>query len=142
MKYEMRHRIGNVLPGYFTADRFGCAVGSADAFLRSIADGTRFLVSGRFHGVCLAIRLGVPFLAVRSITHKVEGLLEDAQLSHKLIDLETLQSTARIDSLFAAAVWSNEDQARCRNYVASAQKAVAACFDDVVGQSAVERARA
>lgn len=88
------------------------------------------------------MRLGVPFLAVRSITHKVESLLDDAQLSHKLIDLETLKSTTRLDSLFAAATWSDADQARCRNYVANAQKAVAECFDDVVAQIAVERARA
>ncbi len=142
VKYEVRHKIGNVLPGNFTADRFGCAVGSADAFLRAIAGDTKFIVSGRFHGACLAMRLGVPFLAVRSITHKVESLLDDAQLSHKLIDLETLKSTTRLDSLFAAATWSDADQARCRNYVANAQKAVAACFDDVVAQIAVERARA
>lgn len=38
------------------------------------------VVTGRFHGVCLAILAGRPFLAFRSNTHKVEGLLRDANL--------------------------------------------------------------
>ncbi|AGK58164.1 hypothetical protein HYPDE_32458 [Hyphomicrobium denitrificans 1NES1] len=131
MKYEVRHKIGNMVPGSFTADRFGCAVGSPDAFLRAIADGTKLIVSGRFHGVCLAMRLGVPFLAVRTITHKMEGLLEDAQLSHKLIDMDTVKSTTRLQALFALGAWSDADETRRRSYVASAEKAIAACFDEV-----------
>lgn len=142
MKYEVRHRLGNLVPGYFAADRFGCSVGSSDAFLRAIADGTKFIVSGRFHGVCLAMRLGIPFLTVRTITHKVEGLLEDAQLSHKLIDMETVTSTTRLDTLFAAAAWSDSDESHCREYVTRAQKAVTACFDDVVAQISAKRAQA
>jgi hypothetical protein len=73
IKYEALHAIGKIVPGYFKTDRFGCAVASPDAFLSAIADRTRFIVSGRFHGVCLAMRLGVPFLVVRTITHKVEA---------------------------------------------------------------------
>lgn len=141
MKYEVRHKIGSVVPGSFTADRFGCAVASPDAFLRAIADGTRFIVSGRFHGVCLAIRLGIPFLAMQTITHKVEGLLEDAQLSHKLVDMDTVKSTTRLDSLFAAGAWSEADDTHRRDYIAGAQKAIAACFDDVVAHIAARRAQ-
>jgi hypothetical protein len=36
------------------------------------------IVTGRFHGACLAIAAGRPFVAVASNTHKTEGLLEDA----------------------------------------------------------------
>lgn len=34
-------------------------------------------VTGRFHGVCLALICGIPFLARKSNSHKIEGLLED-----------------------------------------------------------------
>lgn len=139
MKYEVRHKIGKMVPGSFTADRFGCAVESPDAFLRAIASGTKFIVSGRFHGVCLAMRLGVPFLAARTITHKVEGLLEDAQLSHKLVDMDAVNSTTRLDTLFAAGAWSEADEIHRRDYVASAEKAVAACFDEVVAHISAKR---
>lgn len=40
----------------------------------------RIIVTGRFHGVCLAILAQRPFLAISSNTHKIEGLLADAQL--------------------------------------------------------------
>jgi polysaccharide pyruvyl transferase WcaK-like protein len=38
------------------------------------------VVTGRFHGVCLAILAGTPFVALSSNTHKIEGLLDDARL--------------------------------------------------------------
>lgn len=43
--------------------------------------GAELVVTGRFHGVCLAIPARRPFLALASNTHKVEGLLADAQPS-------------------------------------------------------------
>lgn len=42
-------------------------------------------VTGRFHGVCLAMMFQVPFLAVPSNSHKIEGLLEDCGCSDLLI---------------------------------------------------------
>lgn len=38
------------------------------------------VVTGRFHGVCLAILAGKPFVALSSNTYKIEGLLDDAGL--------------------------------------------------------------
>lgn len=38
------------------------------------------IITGRFHGVCLAILLERPFIAVTSNTHKIEGMLVDAML--------------------------------------------------------------
>jgi hypothetical protein len=39
---------------------------------------TEVLISGRFHAVCFALKLGRPFLATTSNSHKVEALLHDA----------------------------------------------------------------
>jgi len=41
-------------------------------------------VTGRFHGVCLAMMFQVPFLAIPSNSHKIEGLLEDCGCSDLL----------------------------------------------------------
>ncbi|WP_186171480.1 polysaccharide pyruvyl transferase family protein [Vibrio chagasii] len=40
-----------------------------------------FLVSGRFHSVCFAINLGLPFVALSSNSHKIEALVKDFGLS-------------------------------------------------------------
>lgn len=85
------------------------------------------------------MRLGVPFIAVPTITHKVEALLEDASLSHKLIDLDTLKSVSGPDALHALGAWSKADEARSRDYVVEAEKAVAACFDEVAARVKVAR---
>ena len=42
-------------------------------------------VTGRFHGVCLAILLNVPFLAFPSNSHKIEGILNDCKSPELLI---------------------------------------------------------
>ena len=42
-------------------------------------------VTGRFHGVCLAAMIGVPFLALSSNSHKIEGILKDMDCSKLLI---------------------------------------------------------
>jgi len=43
-------------------------------------------VTGRFHGVCLASLAGIPFLALKSNSHKVEGILHDMKCEELLID--------------------------------------------------------
>lgn len=47
--------------------------------------GLDLYVTGRFHGVCLAMMLQVPFLAIPSNSHKIEGLLADCGCSELLI---------------------------------------------------------
>lgn len=42
-------------------------------------------ITGRFHGVCLAMMLQVPFLAIPSNSHKIEGLLADCGCLELLI---------------------------------------------------------
>lgn len=41
---------------------------------------SQFLITGRYHGACLAMIYGVPFIAIASNTHKIEGLLADSRL--------------------------------------------------------------
>ena len=43
-------------------------------------------VTGRFHGVCLVAMVGVPFLALSSNSHKIEGMLHDMNCSELLIN--------------------------------------------------------
>ena len=45
----------------------------------------KLLVTGRFHGVCLAAKYKVPFLAFPSNCHKIESLLKDMKCSECLI---------------------------------------------------------
>jgi len=43
-------------------------------------------VTGRFHGVCLSLIAGTPFLAIPSNTHKIEGILKDMKCEELIIN--------------------------------------------------------
>lgn len=53
-------------------------------FLNTIRN-AKMVVTGRFHVVAMCIMLRVPFIATSSNSHKIEGLLEDAGLSHRFV---------------------------------------------------------
>ena len=69
--------------GWSKMVRLGLASGWARQFHRGQAGAiasASVVVTGRFHGICLAILAGRPFVAFASNTHKIEGLLRDANL--------------------------------------------------------------
>lgn len=136
-KFELRNRIGRVFPGSFGMDRYGRAVPTVDRFLQEVANGTRLVVSGRFHGVCLCLKLGIPFLAVASNTHKIEGMLEDAGLAHKLVPVDALKdSLSSLDTLIEAGAWSKTDEQSREDYLATAAAAITQCFDRIAAEIA------
>ena len=51
-----------------------------------------FLITGRYHAVCVALITKTPFLAIESNTFKVRALLEDAGLTHRYISKTKLYS--------------------------------------------------
>jgi hypothetical protein len=88
--------------------RLGLASGGARQFcLDNVGAIARaaFVVTGRFHGICLAILARRPFVAFASNTHKIEGLLSDAGLGPggQLFDDPPADPAAR-DAFVDAAV--------------------------------------
>ncbi len=65
-------------------------INSTSDFISIIAS-ARFVVTGRFHAICVALQTQTPFVALSSNTHKIEGLLNDVGLSHRLIDEKELK---------------------------------------------------
>jgi hypothetical protein len=51
----------------------------ADGFRANLRR-TNIYLTGRYHGICLAISCGVPFRAISSNSHKIEALLAEAGL--------------------------------------------------------------
>ncbi|MBY0225361.1 MAG: polysaccharide pyruvyl transferase family protein [Hyphomicrobium sp.] len=132
LKFAVRRGVGQFFRGNFQADRYGCAVASVEQFLRQISSNTKFVITGRFHGVCFCLKVGVPFLAVRSNTYKVEGLLEDAGFTDRLVSIDALgDRDLSVKLLDTAANWSEADELnRCR-YIKFAEVSIRACFDNI-----------
>jgi polysaccharide pyruvyl transferase WcaK-like protein len=86
----------------------------------------RLLVTGRFHFVCFAIASGCPFFAVKSNTHKIEGMLADAGLSHRLLEPDQLADFPR-----KLPGWTPDDTERSVGFALGAQRAIAEMFDTI-----------
>ncbi len=55
------------------------------SYMDSIS-GLELLLTSRFHSLCFSIVTETPFLAMNSNSHKVESLLKDIGLEHRLVD--------------------------------------------------------
>jgi polysaccharide pyruvyl transferase WcaK-like protein len=138
LKFAVRRRAGQFFRGNFQADRYGCAVATADQFLKTIASNTKLVISGRFHGVCLCLKVGVPFLAVRSNTYKIEGLLEDAGFADRLVSIDALADRdMSVQLLKAASDWSEADEQNRRQYIKFAEGSICACFDKIASTTRI-----
>jgi polysaccharide pyruvyl transferase WcaK-like protein len=97
-------RAGRLDPGYFV-NRIASA---------------RFVVSGRFHAVTVALLTGTPFVGVSSNTRKTDSVVEDAFGSRdRLIGLDALGAL----DVEAHVRFSEEETARLRDYLSRARAA-------------------
>ena len=147
VKFLVRNQLGKLRPGSYQFDRFGKAERYFEKFANRLKSGTRFVLCGRFHAVCFCLNLGIPFLAVGSNTHKIQGLLEDANLSHKLLTLRSDESNSGkglafknfdvtnsglVSALTERAVWTHHDERNRLAYVQNARTEITKCFDEIL----------
>ncbi|MCC5965020.1 MAG: polysaccharide pyruvyl transferase family protein [Natronohydrobacter sp.] len=70
---------------------------SEDAYIAKLR-ATRLSVTGRFHGICLSIIAGIPFVAVSSNSWKIEALFEDVGLdTRRLVPVDQLKPGLILD---------------------------------------------
>jgi len=127
LRFNMTKSLGKLLRRTYAFNRYANAVTDRLAFLRGLADGTCVVVASRFHGVCFCLKLGVPFLAIASNTPKIEGLLTDADLTDRLLDIGDLN----MDAIRARSHWTTLHEERRQRYVSAAQSTIARMFDDI-----------
>lgn len=113
LKYWWRARRGHIVE---------LPVGDFMALLES----SELVVTGRFHVVCLCLITGTPFIAVASNSHKVEGMLEDAGLKHRLVPPRDLPQT-----LDLPPAWTEKDRRLSAEFVAMARQRQTELFEDI-----------
>ncbi|MCP1336576.1 polysaccharide pyruvyl transferase family protein [Futiania mangrovi] len=84
--------LARVLPPSPWAARYADPFGSVEAFARTLAEDASGLVAGRYHGLCLALRMRIPVLAVAGNTSKSGALLADAGLPAREMTLDRLEA--------------------------------------------------
>lgn len=91
---------------------------------------TSLLITGRFHAVCMAMLTGTPFLAVESNSHKVEAMLDDAGLGHRIISRDVLR-----EAVAQAPSWTPQDAEATGQYVEQARQRQKDMFSQIAREA-------
>jgi hypothetical protein len=106
------------------------AVGVADPqeYLRRLA-ASGGVVTGRFHTVCFALAMGVPFVAVASNTPKIEAIVRDAGLdpAKRVLSLE------KVGKLDTVPALDERESAALEEFAHRAVAEVDAMFERIAG---------
>ncbi len=94
--FELKRLAGYALPDSPWALRYSGSVRTLDDFVVRLSKQSSGLVTGRFHAVCLAIRMRLPFVAVAAETSKIESLLSEIGLEDRLIDPAQLDGSTSL----------------------------------------------
>lgn len=97
-----------------------------DGFFEAL-ESAELVITGRFHGVCLCLLTGTPFLALTSNSHKVEGMLDDAGLSHRIVRPADIRAV-----LAHPPAWTSGDAEKALAYVNKAKRGQRAMFKKIL----------
>lgn len=135
---SMKYRNGDllVLPPDAAADvRASMAARRVDgvsdyAGFAAFAGHHAWMLTGRFHAVCMAINIGLPFLAFPSNTAKIEALIADAGLSpRRMLAMPPAGNLAPFD-------YSSGELAAIAGYIARTRQNINAMFDAILPDAA------
>ena len=116
---------------YWVRKRRGHMTELAVSDFMRLLESRELVITGRFHVVCLCLVTGTPFLAVASNSHKVEGMLEDAGLTHRMVAPKDLEKV-----LASPPEWSPADERAAAGFVARAASLQSQLFADIRQQVA------
>lgn len=127
VRFRTKQALCKILPHIYEFGRYANATTSKDEFLRRLANRTNVVVAARFHGVCMCLKLGVPFIAVASNTPKCESMLTDAGLANRMVPLTELN----FDTLKIGTEWTIDDEAKRLDYLRLAEAKISEMFDRI-----------
>jgi len=129
-KYRLAGWLGSVLPLKYAYRRYAFVQDEA-RYLDTIGH-CGFLLTARYHAMCIALQTMTPFVVMRSNTYKIEGLLHDMGLSQKrLFSLNDLSGEALETMLRQWGRFSPEEYAQIERFNADAKARIAAMFDEI-----------
>jgi len=106
-------------------------------YLRSCLElkNAKACLTGRFHGLVASLSAGLPVVCLSSNTHKIEGMLEDLDLSSGVLLPEewvlwgNIKRRDCVHNLLSQ--WGDERSAKVKAKVDQAVSAIYALFDDI-----------
>lgn len=132
IRYSMKIRSARLHPDPVYRARYRNIVEEFDDFIALLQEQAGFLLAGRFHAICIAFDLEIPFFAVPANSWKVEALLEEAGLSHRLLrNVEQFPAKAAAVPPSAIAPFTDEELERIAGFKAMAREKNRAMFKEI-----------
>jgi polysaccharide pyruvyl transferase WcaK-like protein len=92
--------------------------------LVALVRASRLVVTGRFHMACLCLLLDTPLIALPSNSHKMEGMLEDVGLAHRVASPERLP----YGEMEQLSRWTHSENQTVTRYVREAKNSINEMF--------------
>ncbi len=93
-------------------------------YIQQIAN-LKFLVVGRYHSLCFSLKALTPFVAIKSNSHKIEGLLEDIGIGNNRLIGEKVLEKIEIDE------FSSEELMKIKKYIETAPLKIENMFKEI-----------
>lgn len=120
--------ISKIIPIKYGYKRFTYVKIEKD-FLQSLKD-MDFMISARFHAICLSLHFSKPFIAISSNTFKIESLLNDIGInSNRIVKIEELMKMNNIDKEYLTL--SQNEKNNIKDYLNNANKKISFMFDEI-----------
>lgn len=89
-----------------------------------------FLISARFHAICLSLHFSVPFIALSSNTFKIESLLSDIGIDKKrMIAINELNDFEKLKTKYT--FFSKDELNKINDYITSANEQIELMFNEI-----------
>ena len=98
-------------------------INSYDSYIDKIAS-LKFIFIGRYHSLCFALKTLTPFIALKSNSHKIEGILSDIGISSRI------KKTNEINE-FELLEFSEIEKQRINEYIKIAPLKIEKMFKDI-----------
>jgi polysaccharide pyruvyl transferase WcaK-like protein len=93
-------------------------------YIQKIAD-LKFLVVARYHSLCFSLKTLTPFVAIKSNSHKIEGMLEDIGIGNNRLISENELENIEIKE------FSSEEQMKIKIYIETAPLKIENMFKQI-----------
>lgn len=89
----------------------------------------KLFISGRFHSLCFALKTMTPFIAIRSNSHKIEGMLADIGIGYeRILEFDDIEEC----ELKKYTEWSDDESIKIHQYINEAPLKIEEMFDKIL----------
>lgn len=131
-RYRMRKITSRFQTKAINRARYANILPTLDDFSQVLCNKAALIVAGRYHAVCIALDLQIPFVTVPSNSFKVEALLGEVGMEHRMIQ-PPLAALTRPDLLSTYGSYTDSELRKIDEFKAQQRATAHRMFQDIHG---------